>query len=145
MRLNSIAANRHVYNGQPDGRPLRLLLNFDGERPLRLQVAGDGEGMNIDDGPLDDPFDMNEYGRVDSADLSNALFPMLCGVEVSGIYSLIWNDKRVGIMLMLDTAAGDSFHFWVDGDELHWGDDAALLGHDWLDGVVPELSGRVEL
>lgn len=141
MRLNSIAANRHIHDGRPSDELLRLLLSFDAGRRLRLQVAGDGARMIIDDGPLDDPFDMGDYGQVDAADVTLSHFPKLSALQVSGIHSLVCRKKIVGVTL--EAASGRAFHFWVDGDELHWGGDAALRAHDWLDGVVPEVSGQI--
>ena len=143
MRLNSIIANRHIFDGQANGKPLRLLLNFDGGNALRLQVAGDGEQMIADAGRLDAPFDMEEYGQIDIADVTQSLFPKLRGLEVAQVETLASNGKRVGVKL--NVAGGQPFHFWVDGDELHWGDEAALASHDWLDGEVPRASERIEV
>jgi hypothetical protein len=143
MKLNSITANRHIFDGQVNGKPLRLRLTFDGDRALRLQVAGDGERMIVDDGPLDAPVDMDECGQMDITDVTQALFPTLRGLEVTDVDALAWNGSRVGVKL--NVAGGEPFHFWVDGDELHWGDEAALVGHDWLDGVAPRASERIEV
>jgi hypothetical protein len=143
MRLNSITANRHIMGSQVNGKPLRLLLTFDSKRMLRLQVAGDGERMILDDGPLDAPFDMEEYGQIDVADVTQSLFSTLHGVEITDVEALEWSDRRVGVKLNL--ADREPFHFWVDGDELHWGDQAALVGHEWLDGTAPKVSERIEV
>lgn len=133
MRLTSITANRHVYDGQVSPKPLRLLLAFDDGRSLRLQAAADGEQVIVGDGPLDEPFDIEEFGQVDVADVTQSLFPQLSGFDVTGVEALALNGRQIGVKL---NAIGHSpFHIWVDGDELHWGDEAALLGHDWLDGV----------
>lgn len=143
MRLNSISANRHTFDGQVNGKPLRLLLNFDGGRALRLQVAGNGEQMIADAGPLDSPFNMDEYGQMDIADVTRLLFPTLQGLEVARVETLASDGKRVGVKLSV--VRGQPFHFWVDGDELHWGDGAALSRHDWLHGAAPTASERIEV
>jgi hypothetical protein len=143
MKLRSITANRYVYEGQAEPKPLRLLLEFDDAPPLRLQVAGDGERMIVDEGPLDDPFDMEVYGQVDVADVTQSLFSTLSGFDVTEVEALRLNGKQVGVKLH---ALGQKpFHFWVDGDNLRWGDRAALVAHDWLDGVAPSESGRIQL
>ena len=49
MRLTSVTANCHVFDGQVNGRPLRLLLTFDDGRTLRLSVAADGYRSMVDD------------------------------------------------------------------------------------------------
>lgn len=109
MRLNSISANRYFFDGQVYGKPLRLLLRFDGDRALRLQVAEDGERMIADAGPLDAPFDMDGYGQTDIADVTESLFPTLQGVEVTDVQALAWTDRRVGVKL--NVAGGEPFHF----------------------------------
>lgn len=143
MRLNSITANRHIFDDEVNGKPLRLLLNFDRGRVLRLQVAGNGEQMIADQGTLDTPTDMAEYGQTDVADVSQSLFPTLQGLEVAQVEALTSDRKCIGVKLI--AAGGQPFHFWVDGDELHWGDEAALASHDWLDGAVPTTSERIEI
>jgi hypothetical protein len=143
MRLKSITANRHVFEGQVNGKPLRLLLTFESDQALRLQVAGDGERMIADDGPLDAPCDMDEYGQTDIADVTQSLFLTLRGLEVTEVEELALNGRRVGVRL--NVAGGDPFHFWADGDELHWGDEAALVSHDWSAGVAPKAAERIEL
>lgn len=143
MTLNSIGANRYIFDGQVHGKPLRLLLRFDEDRALRLQVAGDGARMIADGGLLDESFDMGEFGQVDIADVTQSLFPALCGVEVTDIEALTWRDCRVGVRLNI--VGSGPFHFWVDGDELWWGDEAALVRHEWLDGQAPSASERIQV
>jgi hypothetical protein len=141
MRLTSITANRHIFDGQVNKQPLRLLLDFDDGRSLRVAVAGDGEQMTIDDHPLDEPFDMAEAGEVDIADVTELLDGSLRDAQVDNVRALLWNGCRVGVQLLLKSDR--SFHIWVDGDELHWGSWGALIAHDWLDGSAPAVGDRV--
>lgn len=143
MRLNSVSANRHIFGDRLDGKPLRLLLKFDGDRALCLRVAGDGERMIADDGPLDESFDMGAGGQVDVADVTDTLFPALRGAEVTDVKALVLNGRRVGAKL--NVVGAEPFHFWVDGDELYWGDGAALVSHGWLEGIAPTASGCIDL
>lgn len=143
MRLSSVTANLHIIDGQTNGLPLRLLLDFDSGQSLRLQVAADGASMIADNGSLDVPFDMSAHGRIEVSDVTQSLFPQLRGVKVPEIAALSLAGKQVGATLRL--ADGASFHFWVDGDELHWGSDASLGHHDWLDGIVPSPSERIDI
>ncbi|HEX4737348.1 MAG TPA: hypothetical protein VH331_07290 [Allosphingosinicella sp.] len=143
MRLNSVTANRHIFNGEANGKPLRLLLTFDSGRVLRLQIAGDGEEMLMDNRQLDAAVDMGEYGQTDVADVTQSLFPSLSRVEVTDVKSLERHGRRVGVKLAVD--GGEPFNFWVDDDELHWGDEAALVSHDWQDGLAPKPSERLEI
>lgn len=106
---------------------------------MRLQVASDGHRMVIDNEPLDEPFEMQEFGRVDSADVTETTLPLLRGRDVVSLHAIELGGRRVGLRLgTLD----DDFYFWVDGDELFWGDQAALNRHDWLDGRKPEATER---
>src|SRR4051812_46737667 len=134
MRVTAIAVNRHVFDGQLNGRPLRLRLTFDGGQTLRLRVAGDGCTMIVDDLPLDEPFDLDKYGSVIVEDVTQSLFGRLQTGDVKEARALQLGDAQVGVRLLL--VSGDAFDFWVDGDELCWGDEGALAAHDWLDGLV---------
>jgi len=109
MRLNFVSANRHILDGQVNGKPVRLLLGFDDGRTLRLQITGDGEQMVLDDHPLDAPLDMGDYGLTDVADVTQSLFAGLRGVEVKTVQALAWKGRRVGLKLNLIDR--QSFHF----------------------------------
>jgi hypothetical protein len=99
--------------------------------------------MMADDGPLDEPFDMGENGQTDLADVTQSLFPTLRGLAVTDIEALAWKGRRVGVKL--NAVGGGPFHFWVDGDELYWGDEAALVRHEWPDGQTPKASERIQV
>ena len=141
MRLRSITANRHIFEGDANGKPLRLLLTFEDGEALCLRPDGDGAQMIADDGPLDSPFDMGEHGQTDIADVTQTLFPTLHRLEVIKVNALVLDGRRVGVQF--DVASSEPFNFWVDGDELHWGDAAALISHAWVDGVVPNALGPI--
>ena len=140
MKLTSITAERHFFSGEPNGRPLRLLLSFANGGTLRLQVAGDGQRMILDNGPLPDPTEMEEFGRTELSDVTRDIFPTLSGFSVDRIAELVWHQATVGICL--DSETSSPFYFWVDGDELLWGDYAALQSHDWLDDVLPSVTEK---
>ena len=140
--LKAVFANRHIFDGQVNGKPIRLLLSFDRDRALRLKGAADGQSMVVDHGALDSSYDMGKYGSVDVADVTASMFPELCDVEVSDVQELAWKGIRVGITL--NAASGRSFHIWNDGDELHWGGDTDLSEYDWLDGEMPKACERIE-
>ena len=143
MKLTSITAERHYFNEKPNGRPIRLLLGFSNGGALRLQVAGDGQRMILDNDPLPDPMKMDEFGRTELSDVTRNLFPRLCELVIERIVELVWHRKTVGICLEFQTSS--PFYFWVDGDELHWGDPTALRAHDWLDNVLPSVTEKAVL
>lgn len=142
MRLNSILANHHVYDGEINGKPHPVLLMFDGDRSLRVRVAGDGYQLIVDDGLLDAPVDIGECGQITVADVTELLFPGLRGLEVTGLVGLFLHAKRVG--MKITGADGRVIHFWAAGDELHWGDETAFANHDWLDGVRPMAGEHID-
>lgn len=135
MRLTAAHANRHIFEGQPRGKPIRLLFRFAGSRSLRIGVAGDGFRATIDRLPLDSPFDMGEGGKVDIADVTDVIGANLSGLDVTSLHSLTLDGHDIGMRLGFD--AGATLNIWVDGDELHWGDAAALVAHDWIGGDAP--------
>jgi hypothetical protein len=143
MRLTSVTANRHVFDGQVNGNPLRLLLSFENGRRLRLAVTGDGSGMLADAMPLDKPFDMGECGTVVVEDVTGSLFPTLRAADVMEVRALELDARQVGVHLLL--GVGEAFHFWVEDDELFWGDGAALTTHDWPDGLIPTVGKPVKV
>lgn len=143
MKLTSVTANRHIFDGQVNGTPLRLLLSFDNGRNLRLAATGDGSGMIADDMPLDDPFDMGECGNLVVEDVTESLFPNLSAAEVTGIRALELDARQVGVRLLLGVK--QPFHFWVEDDELFWGDGATLTAHDWFDRRIPAAGKPIEV
>ena len=142
MRVTTISANRSVFDGRVNGRPLRLLLKFDDGNSLRLGVAGDGFRMTVDSLALDEPFHLGRYGTVVEEE-TQSLFCRLQNAEVKEVLALQLEDQKVGVRLMLGT--GDAFHFWVSGDELFWGDEGALAAHDWLDGLAPTTGEQIHI
>ena len=84
---------------------------------------------------------MGDHGGVIVADVTQSLDPGLSDADVKGVRSLQLEGQQVGVQLLL--ASGDAFHLWVDGDELLWGDEKALLAHEWLDGLVPVAADEV--
>lgn len=143
MKLTSITSNSHVIQGIGNGKPLRLRLSFENGRTVRLGVAGDGGQMLVDNLPLDEPFDMGEAGSVAVEDMTQSLDVRLQDAEIDEARTLELGGQRVGVSLML--TGGDAFNFWVDGDELFWGDQAALAAHDWLDGLAPTLAEPLQV
>jgi len=95
------------------------------------------------DGLLEAPCNMAEFGQIDISEVAQTMFKPLSGVELDEIKKLEANRKIVGMSLAI--AGVGPFHFRVDGDELHWGDGAALTCHDWLDGLVPRAMEPIAL
>ena len=139
MRLNAVTANCHLFDGNVNGKPIRIRIEFDGGKALRLQVAGDGHRMVIDNELLDEPFEMGKFGRLDSADVSEEILPLLGDRDVASLNAMELDGQQVGLRLR---TLADDFYFWADGDELFWGDRAALSSHDWLDEKKPEATER---
>jgi hypothetical protein len=135
LRLIAIHANRHIFEGQPSGKPIRLLLRFADSGSLRIGVSADGFRAMIDRLPLDPPFDMAEYGQVDVADVTDMIGAHLRGAEVTSLHGLTLDGHDIGVRLGFDTSV--TLNIWVDGDELHWGDADALAAYDWPGGRVP--------
>ena len=134
MKLISVTANQHVLNGNVTGKPVRLLLTFDDGQTLRLAVAGDGQGMLVDRLPLEEPFNLAELGSLVIEDVTRSLDARLQNANVIHAQPLLLDGQRVGVQLVLDE---HPFHFWVDGDELWWGNDNVLSAHEWLQGIAP--------
>ena len=143
LRLTAIHANRHIFEGQPNGKPIRLLFRFADGRSLRIGVAGDGFRATIDQLPLDPPFDMGEYGKVDIADVTDVIGAHLRDLDAMSLHALTRHGHDIGVRLGFEVVAPLSI--WVDGDELHWGDADALAAYDWLGGGEPVAGLPVKL
>lgn len=143
MRIATVIANRHAFEGQAEGTPFRVLLAFDDGQTLRLGVAGDGYRMMMDSLPLDEPTDLGEYGSIVVEEVTQSLFAQLKNAEVKEVRPLLVEDQRVGVRLLL--SSGGAFHFWVDGDELFWGDEGAWVAHEWLNGSIPAVGEAVKV
>mgnify|MGYP004491465493 CR=1 FL=1 len=144
MRLVGVEADLHVFEGKPNwGEPLRIALRFDDGSSLRLGVGGDGETLKIDRLPLEGPFDMEEYGRVEVHDFAGALGPGLRGARLEPLRVIRDREGR-SMGLALPFAGGGTVCIWADGDRLHWGDEAALLRHHKLPEVEPRLAEPFE-
>lgn len=99
--------------------------------------------MLAEDMPLDNPFDMGECGTVVVENVTGSLFPILRAADVTEVRALELDARQVGVQLLL--GVGEAFHFWVEDDELFWGDGAALTTHDWLDGRIPAAGKSIEV
>lgn len=135
LRLTAIHANRHIFEGQPSGEPIRLLLRFTDSGSLRIGVAADGFRAMIDRLPLDPPFDMAEYGQVDVADVTDLFGAHMRGAEVRSLHALTLDGQEIGVRMGFDASV--ALNIWVDGDELYWGDAEALAAYGWPGGGVP--------
>jgi hypothetical protein len=138
MRLLSICANRHVYKARANGKPLRLLMTFDNRETIRLSVAANGSGIVVDDLPLDEPFGMGGDGSIVLKDVTNELFPDLLDADVKTVRALRLGGEQVGVRICLRNE--EAYDFWVDGDELFWGDRDAIATHEWLDAIIPVVA-----
>jgi hypothetical protein len=141
MQLQSINANVHIFDDQVT--PLNLLLTFSGGSHKRLRVSGDGSQMLIEDTPLDEPYDIGGAGYVDVRDVTDEIDPTLRGANVDGIRELELSGQRIGATLVQNGAS--LFHFWVDDDELFWGNEHKLQEHDWLRNARPITGKPIKL
>ncbi len=137
MKLVSIMATQHWYDGEVNGNPVALLLVFDYGRLLKLRGAGNGSAMLTGSELLDSPMDMKEYGKTGNMDVSQTLFPTLCGADVSSFESLMLDAQQVGVRLVIEE--GEAYYFWNEDDELGWGDEATFSDHPWLDDDRPKI------
>lgn len=135
MKLSRVLANQSIFDGQPNGRSYQFQLVFEDAPPLRLRGASDGWTMIVDALPLDAPATLGEIGEVAIHDMTDRLADAPSGAEVHALRPLRLGGGQVGLQLVL---AGDrSFNFWVDDDELYWGDADALARHNWRDEQQP--------
>ena len=142
MKLTSVMAEVHVFDGVVNGSPGRFLLGFDNGRVLGFRAAGDGFRMDRDIEPFVD-LDVGECGRFEVANMTQSLDQRLSNAEVKDVFWLKLESAQIGVQLRL--ADDDTFQFWVDGDELWWGDAKALDEH-WREyGDTPKPADPVQI
>jgi len=145
MKLISITANLHSFNGELNWTdPTRVRLAFSDGRSLRVRVATDGESIVLDDLPLDEPFDMGQYGRVEVHDFHNRIEPLLLDSEIATLNAIHDGNGRM-IGLAVQRIEGIAFCLWNYGDELHYGDFGGLLTHDWGPQAKPMIGSPIML
>ncbi|TSD87868.1 hypothetical protein FFK22_015535 [Mycobacterium sp. KBS0706] len=145
MKLISITANLHSFKGELNWTdPTRVRLVFSDGKSLRVRVASDGESVILDDLPLDEPFDMGEYGRVEVHDFHNGVDPLLLSSEIATLNAILDGDGRM-IGLAVQRIEGIAFCLWNYGDELHYGEFGALLAYDWEPQAKPMIGPPIML
>jgi hypothetical protein len=80
---------------------------------------------------------------MDLADVTQSLFPTLGGAEVTEVEALAWKDRRIGVKLSI--SGEEPFYFWVAGDDLFWGNEAALDRSEWPDGLTPTAAESIQV
>ena len=143
MRIAAVRAELHIFGGKANfARPLRLAVSFDDGSLVRLRGSGDGEGMIVDRLPLEQPMDMEEYGRTATFDITDRLDRSLGGAAIGGLLAIRNPDgKLTGVALSRE--GREQFCIWIDGDEFHWGPASALESQDWMAGSEPENRGSI--
>ena len=136
MKKLTVLGEMHIFEGRPNGGPIRLVLELEGCEPIRLQGAGDGQSLKLDRATFDEPIDMGKYGKTQIVDLTSLIFSQSDSPVVTDVAKLTWSEFLVGLCL---NPSEEPFFFWNDGDEFHWGNRRALESHDWLDGVIPSI------
>lgn len=145
MRLISITANLHSFNGALDWRsPTRVRLAFSDGSAVRVRVDGDGESVILDDLPLDAPFDMGQYGRIEAHDLCNQVDPLLLESEIATLNAIHSVDDRI-IGLAVQRNEGIAFCLWNYGDDLYYGNFDEFLAYDWGTRARPMIGPPITL
>lgn len=141
MKIVAVTAELYIFGDEVDWeRPIRLLVRSADGAALRLQAAGDGEGLIVEDLPLEPPMDLGEHGRTGIFDVADRLEPALRR-EALGEPVAIRNRAGRLIGLAWLRPRGERFCIWINGDEIRWGTEARLKEDYWADGRTPRLDG----
>ena len=139
MRIVAVMAEIHIFGDEANwASPIRLRICSADGTALRLQIAGDGEGLIVDGLPLEPPMDLGEYGRTEIFDVTDRLDPALRH-ETLGEPVAIRNRAGRLIGLAWPRPEGEHFCIWINGDEIRWGTEGRLEGDYWPDEQVPTL------
>src|SRR5687768_5113054 len=111
MRLGAILADVHVFDEPSIRTPVRLMLSFSDGSFIRLKGSGDGTRMILDDLPLEGPFDLEEYGRVEVCDITREIDPSLVNAEIDTPRLIVTADGRTAGIALLRPGA-PAFCIW---------------------------------
>lgn len=143
MKILAVMAELHIVSDEANwARPIRLRICSADGTALRLQVAGDGEGLIVDDLPLEPPMDLGEYGRTEIFDVTDRLEPALKHETVGEPVAIRNRGGRL-IGLAWPRPDGEHLCIWINGDEIRWGTEARLKEDYWADGRTPRLDESV--
>lgn len=143
MKIVAVKAELHISGDEVYwARPIRLLICIADGADLRLRAAGDGEGLIVDNLPLEPPMDLGEYGRTEIFDITDRLEPAL-KQEAIGEPLAIRNPAGRLIGLALPRLDGEQFCIWINGDEIRWGSEAGLKADYRVGGPTPRLDNSV--
>jgi hypothetical protein len=132
MHLLAITAELRVFEGEIHwDQPFKLGIEISG-RPFIQMWQQRGDSVRFDDQPLE-PEDFGEVGRVEIHDITDRLDPGLRNERV-GNARIIQAGETEPIGLALPRSGRTSFCLWINGDELRWGNQAALDAENFPEG-----------
>jgi hypothetical protein len=131
MKLVSVTANLHGGLGEELNwrNPITIRFDFDDGTAIRVRGASDGETIVLDDLPLRDSFDMEEFGRIELRDLGGSLPPAFLGRDIARLNTVRLEGAAIGLLITLHN--GSTFGVWNYGDELYYGSFDDLILFDW--------------
>jgi hypothetical protein len=142
VQVSKIKAELLIYHEETNwDQPVRIQIDFDNGLSVRLRST-DGEILVIDQLPLEEPCDMDEYGSTNIFEISNHIgFPFATNRgPVMHIRSSFGD--LVGLAFTLD--GGEFFAIWVGGDEFWWGNKSDLESFDWGPDWAPKIAEPFE-
>jgi hypothetical protein len=134
-------AELHVYDDVVNWEtPIRIRVELPTGEKFRLRGGASGEGVVIDDLPLEGPFDMDEYGRVEIHEATEHFGLTNARLQCPPQAIVTLYNELVGVAFHLETDA----YFCNCGDDLRWGSQELLLGDYWLPNFMPRIAGRLD-
>jgi hypothetical protein len=131
MKLVSVTGNLHGGLGEELDRrnPISIRFDFDNGAAIRIRGASDGENILLDDLPLPDPVDMEEWGRTERRNLSGSLPLSFLERDIARLNGVCCESATIGLLITLHD--GSTFGVWNYGDELYYGSFDELISYDW--------------
>ena len=140
MQIRLISADLFCSDGHPDWKhPIAIHIAFSNGMTIRLRGASDGESVTVDGEPLDGVTDMAEWGKIETHVLTERFDNPVLASEISTVNKILDCENTVVGMALVSNAR-PILCVWNYGDELHYGDAAAMTAQDWdLPIFVSEL------
>lgn len=140
MIVQAISADFHIFEGVADwANPIAIRIEFSNRFAIRIRGASDGESIIVDQQPLEGLINMEDWGIVDTHDLTAYLDAEIIETEVDEIkYAIDEFGTSVGMIFISKVVP--IFCIWNFGDELCYGRYSTMIEQDW--GTCIRISER---
>lgn len=131
MKIRSICAELFGFKGELDWtNPVAIRVELRSNYVVRVRCSSDGESIIADEHALDDPVDMEQFGKIEVHSLTNRIDEVILRSDIAMVNEVLdGNNCVVGLAFISEPET--TLCIWNYGDELHYGNFTAMSAQDW--------------